>query len=424
MMGKFDVVEHRAWLIVPALTTIIFGIVFSVGISSLLGLPFTDYHLVMPLFLLAIGIDDAFVVVGELNNLTKKGNLETTEETFGKVMKHAGVSVSITSLTSIVSFAVCGITVIPGISSFCVGCSIGLVAIYALTISFFFAALVLKAKHVKETRDGCFIWIKRQKKATEEASGRMSMSSLFKIYSENLLKTPCMIAVIAVTLLCIGVGAWKSSEVDYRFHAPDMLSDGSYLRRYYEKRDQYFPNVGGTSQLIVAPLTANNFMKLHNLLNRMKKEVDIISDVSQWTEAFVTFVRHIQTEDAKESLPQNMTDDEFQGNLSQFLCSPHGVKADGTRCHRVKVALAEVGPAVFNGGVSTFLAISVVVFSENFGWRRLFKCFMMSSFFGLFHGLAMLPVVLSLGSGSEKKERKDEAEAACANKACDAEEEE
>ena len=582
MMGKFDVVEHRAWLIVPALTTIIFGIVFSVGISSLLGLPFTDYHLVMPLFLLAIGIDDAFVVVGELDNLTKKGNLETTEETFGKVMKHAGVSVSITSLTSIVSFAVCGITVIPGISSFCVGCSIGLVAIYALTISFFFAALVLKAKHVKETRDGCFIWIKRQKKATEEASGRMSMSSLFKIYSENLLKTPCMIAVIAVTLLCIGVGAWKSSEVDYRFHAPDMLSDGSYLRRYYEKRDQYFPNVGGTSQLIVAPLTANNFMKLHNLLNRMKKEVDIISCVSQWTEAFVTFVRHIQTEDAKESLPQNMTDDEFQGNLSQFLCSPHGVffrslftfgensslkcsqpappvllavtpfshpvlkdskgqksalhktkdmvkesnmsgysfahseqyfhwetsesveqefpielgaglaavfflclaflrnvraalvvifsvlcslvdtvgfgclwglsldlytagiyivstglyvdysihiahaflKADGTRCHRVKVALAEVGPAVFNGGVSTFLAISVVVFSENFGWRRLFKCFMMSSFFGLFHGLAMLPVVLSLGSGSEKKERKDEAEAACANKACDAEEEE
>ena len=90
----------------------------------------------------------------------------------------------------------------------------------------------------------------------------------------------------------------------------------------------------------------------------------------------------------------------------------------------MKVALAEVGPAVFNGGVSTCLAISVVVFSENFGWRRLFKCFMMSSFFGLFHGLAMLPVVLSLGSGSEKKERKDEAEAACANKACDAEEEE
>ena len=66
------------------------------------------------------------------------------------------------------------------------------------------------------------------------------------------------------------------------------------------------------------------------------------------------------------------------------------LKADGTRCHRLRAALAEVGPAVFNGGVSTFLAIYVVVFSENFGWRRLFKCLMMSTFFGLFHRLALL----------------------------------
>ena len=41
-----------------------------------------------------------------------------------------------------------------------------------------------------------------------------------------------------------------------------------------------------------------------------------ISEMSQWTGAFVTFVRHIQRQETKESLPQNMTEDEFQGNLS------------------------------------------------------------------------------------------------------------
>ena len=92
------------------------------------------------------------------------------------------------------------------------------------------------------------------------------------------------------------------------------------------------------------------------------------------------------------------------------------LKAEGSKRQRVMFALADVGPAVFNGGVSTFLAISVVAFSDNFGWRRLFKCLTMSTYFGLFHGLALLPVLLSFGS-AEKKEAQEEV-VAHDNKAC------
>ena len=577
MMGKFDIVEHRAWLLVPALTSVIFGVVFSVGVTSVIGLPFTDTHAVMALLLLAIGIDDAFVVVGVLDNLTRKEYSDTIEQTFGKVMKRAGVSISITSLTSIVSFAVCGITVIPGVSSFCLGCAIGLLAIYALTVSFFFATLVLKSKHVAETRDGCLFWIKRKKEAEtkEESSGRVSMSSLFRSYSQILVKTPCMVLVIVVTLLILGVGVWKASEVDFRFHAPDLISDDSYLRSYYNKRDLYFPDEGSASHIFVAPLTAENFKKLDILVNRMKKEVNIISDVSQWTEAFVAFVHQAESREAN-GMSQNVTEDEdFQKNLSEFLCSPHGVffrplftfgensslkcsqpgpkvllavtpfshpvlkdskgqksalhktramveeaqmsghsfvhseqyfhwessesvehefpielsaglgsifflclcslrniraavvvifsvlcslvntigfgylwglsldlytavlyivstglyvdysvhvayaflQAEGTRHQRVEAALVEVGPAVFNGGLSTFLAISVTAFSGDVLWRRLFKTLTMSTFFGLFHGLAMLPAILSFWS-SEKLEAKRKVAAGHTNEAC------
>merc|ERR1712130_921427 len=52
----------------------------------------------------------------------------------------------------------------------------------------------------------------------------------------------------------------------------------------------------------------------------------------------------------------------------------------------VRAAVTEVGPAVFNGGVSTFLAISAVALSGNYVWRLFFKCFMMITFFGLFPG--------------------------------------
>merc|ERR1712233_23600 len=54
-------------------------------------------------------------------------------------------------------------------------------------------------------------------------------------------------------------------------------------------------------------------------------------------------------------------------------------------------------------------AISAVALSGNYVWRLFFKCFMMITFFGLFHGLATLPVVLSLGPADNLETKKQEA---------------
>ena len=58
MFGKFNLIEHCAWLTVPALLCVVMGVIFSVGVCSAIGLPFTDFHFVLPLILLAIGIND------------------------------------------------------------------------------------------------------------------------------------------------------------------------------------------------------------------------------------------------------------------------------------------------------------------------------------------------------------------------------
>ena len=78
-----------------------------------------------------------------------------------------------------------------------------------ITISFFFATVVLKQKHVDEERDECFIWIKRKKEEPEEQSERISMASLFRTYSHHLLKTTSMVLVAVITLAFFGFGAWK-----------------------------------------------------------------------------------------------------------------------------------------------------------------------------------------------------------------------
>jgi Niemann-Pick C1 protein len=64
-----------------------------------------------------------------------------------------------------------------------------------------------------------------------------------------------------------------------------------------------------------------------------------------------------------------------------------------------------MGPAVFNGGFSTFLAFALLMTSSSHVFLTFFKIFFLVVIFGLFNGLVFLPVVLSLiGPGSTSSE--------------------
>lgn len=63
---------------------------------------------------------------------------------------------------------------------------------------------------------------------------------------------------------------------------------------------------------------------------------------------------------------------------------------------RAKTALQTIGPAVLNGGFSTFLSISLMAASKSLAFISFFKIFTIVVICGLWHGLFFLPVVLSI----------------------------
>ncbi|XP_076441160.1 patched domain-containing protein 3-like isoform X2 [Babylonia areolata] len=68
----------------------------------------------------------------------------------------------------------------------------------------------------------------------------------------------------------------------------------------------------------------------------------------------------------------------------------------GPRTERTVATLRNMGPAVFNGGFSTFLAFVLLAKSASYGFVVFFRVFSTVVLFGLFHGLALLPVLLSV----------------------------
>ena len=67
----------------------------------------------------------------------------------------------------------------------------------------------------------------------------------------------------------------------------------------------------------------------------------------------------------------------------------------GTREERITACLADVGAAVLNGGVSTFLAVLLLSQSQSYVFRVLFQQFFLTVVLGLGHGMILLPVLLA-----------------------------
>jgi predicted RND superfamily exporter protein len=66
------------------------------------------------------------------------------------------------------------------------------------------------------------------------------------------------------------------------------------------------------------------------------------------------------------------------------------------RNSRIRSTLENIGPAVLNGGLTTLFAFILLANSQSHVFLTFFKVFFLVVSFGLYHGLVVLPVFLSL----------------------------
>ncbi|TRY73596.1 hypothetical protein TCAL_03344, partial [Tigriopus californicus] len=328
MLGGFTCVETRALLSLVGCASIGLTILVTYGLCSAFGLFYGPMHNVIPFLMLGIGIDDMFVIMQCFDNL-KPSEVDFSDpvKMIGLTMKHAGVAITVTSLTDFLVFIVGSSTSLPALRSFCLYCGVGIIAVYFFQATFFVAALTLDLRRIEQGRNGLCFCFKHKSFIFEENKKDPISQRIFGFIGRAITIPVVKVIIGVVTLALLGVGIWGTVELQVRFESVWFLPPDSYLRKWFDSRIEFFPSDG---ELVTVYMTELNYPQeldqIDALAQSLALSTDIVRSTNAWFPDYAEYVNHhIGFGDDGLGIPgEVLTPENFNNFTSQFLTSPLG----------------------------------------------------------------------------------------------------
>jgi Niemann-Pick C1 protein len=261
-------VHSRSLLGIGAVVSVLLSIVSGFGFMFLCGVPFSPITQLLPFVMLGIGLDDSFVIMGAWlrDGNSHKGDNDPVER-IRKTIDEVGLSITLTTITSVLAFALGCLSSIPGILWLCLYAIPTIIAIFIYQLTFFVACIVLDERRIQQNRRDCCICIVAATSPTvnavkEHDQEHASPSRLNATTSKNerwsletaaskamgtyanwlvrpLVKVSCLIGFAALAAAC----AWSTSNMNQEFKFTDVLPQGSYATAYMDSYATYSSDV-------------------------------------------------------------------------------------------------------------------------------------------------------------------------------------
>ncbi|KAL4218800.1 Patched domain-containing protein 3 [Mactra antiquata] len=326
-LGKPNLLEHGVYLTVAAVVGVLLSTGACFGIGMVAGFLFGAPHQALIFLLLAVGVDDAFVIITTWNRINKTHNKAPIEERIAVTMQHAGVSVTVTSFSDLVAFA-CGIsTQMPVLKSFCVYCSIGIFFLFLMQSTLFPACLTLNQRRIESKREGCLMIKMKDYQPSSCSQKDFLRAGIKKILAPFLLSPIGSMLVLLATIGIASVMAWGVSGLKKGYEIERSLPEDSYVRHFLESQRLYFSVEGPGIQTFCGPMDyQKNLKALDNMAKAYANSSVIMNGmVGNWIPIYKIYVGifHGRVDKNEDGFPANKT--VFYQSLQKFFTSALGV---------------------------------------------------------------------------------------------------
>ncbi|KAI2636722.1 patched family-domain-containing protein [Xylaria nigripes] len=322
---------------------------------------------VIPFIVLAVGVDNIFLIVHEFDRVNQSHPDAMVEERISKALGRMGPSILFSAITETVSFALGAFVGMPAVRNFAVYAA-GAVFINALLqMTLFISVLSYNQRRIEDHRADCFPCIHIKAARIHLSENGNSGSRLYDVpeesllqqfirkhYAPTLLKKKVKAVIVAIFLGLLAAGVALIPYVKLGLDQRVALPDDSYLIDYFNDMYEYLDagppvyfvtkglNATGRSHQreICSRFSTCEQMSLATVLEQERKRPDvsyISSPTASWIDDFFLWLKpeneaccqeHGKVCFADRNPPWNITlhgmpeGEEFVHYLEKFLSAP------------------------------------------------------------------------------------------------------
>ncbi|PIG79178.1 patched sphingolipid transporter (Ncr1) [Aspergillus arachidicola] len=243
-------VQSKFTLGIVGIAIVLMSVSASVGLFSATGVKATLIIAeVIPFLVLAVGVDNIFLIVHEFERINVSHPDEEIDERLARAAGRIGPSIFLSSLTETVAFALGAFVGMPAVKNFAVYAA-GAVFINAvLQITMFISVLALNQRRVESLRADCFPCITVRKahsgmsedRVFDDQDGESFLQKIIrKVYATFLLNRKVKAVVVIVFLGLFTAGLALIPEVALGLDQRIALPSDSYLIQYFDDLNNYF----------------------------------------------------------------------------------------------------------------------------------------------------------------------------------------
>lgn len=345
MLGKFvNPLTGHSMLANVGVLAVAFGILAGMGLGTWSRVTYVNMIGVVPFLVLSIGIDDMFIIVDELDRQPRDmGVIRTVKE----VMSRTGATVTMTTMTDLVAFAVSTSTAFPAIRYFCTYAALAVTLSYAMMITFFVAAMTFDIRRIKSGRRDCLpvctVPPTKDGQPHWDAPRPQTSNRLLKSWAKFLMLPATKFFVLVMSVAILALGIYGTTKVTENFDRRMLAKDDSALLKFLNVREKYYEQTIPVSLV----LTGNIDYSDPDVQDEIRQLSKIVKDNCYYRTQAVSWIEVFTNFSAASGM--NITGPHFMPALKLFLESPECLS------FKQDVKLSSNGSRVIASRVMAFL---------------------------------------------------------------------
>ena len=152
VLGSLSPIHCRLTATILGFGCVMLAVQAGFGFCGILDLRLSAVHDSLPILMLGIGVDDMFVICNALDQVSLN---HSPEQRLKEAMRHAGPSITITTLTNCLAFLSGSATTIPAIKSFCLYSAVTIVMLYLSVLTLFVPFMYWDTRRVASRNKEC-----------------------------------------------------------------------------------------------------------------------------------------------------------------------------------------------------------------------------------------------------------------------------